>query len=387
MKTFTQLVGTTAATSFTLYPESFASLSQNNSASNIALGAALIDNQHRYLLEKYFDNERTFTTPTVGSMKLTLTSGPVAGATSATLTAVWTYPTNSQLVTFSDGEQLNALFTTGSAAITWATGLNNTVTTAISTVGVQFYNIPANISKSKNFTVNVGQLKYQPREIVTRTDWDNENFLPYNSDIPKCFFIYNGQVGIFPIPSTTGNIITFNYKTRVPNFSFVDYSTGNIASAGMVAGSTTVTGTTTVWTTQYPIGNVTSFNLYLRANPPNGDGLWYPIYSINSDTSLTLALPVVNAPNITGTTTYTIGQIPLLMEDFHDMLVYGALKVYFTTTVKDADKFKLFDTLYQERLSLLENYGGTKTALTVDLGAEPATVNPNLFLYAPNSNQ
>lgn len=392
MISFTSLVGTTASNSFTLYPLSFTSLSQNNSGENVALGTQLCNEQHRLLIQKYFDNERNYLTPTIGSMNLTLTSPPTKGATSATLTSAWTYPTNSQLVTFSDGEQQNALFTFNSTAITWSVGLNSAVTIAISTVGVQYYNIPANVSKPKDFTVNIGQLKYHPKEIVTIQEWNQVNALPYNSDIPRFFFIYNGQVGIFPIPSTTGNLITFNYKTRVVDFSFNDFPATPLSKflATMVAGSTTVTNAGTDWSS-FPQTNVQSFNLYLRADPATGgDGLWYPIYSFSgAGSTITLGLPVVSAPNIvSGTTTYTIGQMPLLMEDFHPMIVYGALKTYFSSIVKDSGKFEQFNALYMERNTLLEDYAGTKTALSVDLGGEPDVgQNPNLFIYGTAGNQ
>jgi len=346
--------------------------------------AQLINDQHRYLLEKYFDNERTVTTSTVGGQNLTLTGSVSAGATSATLSSSWTYPTNQQLVNFSDGEQRNVLFTQGSSAITWEVALNSNVTSAISTTGVQYYSIPANISKIKNNTITIGQLKYQPTPIMSRQEWDVVNFLPYTSDIPSYFFIYNGQLGIFPVPSTTGNVLSFNYKTRVPDLSFSDYSTGTLNTAGMVAGSTTVTGLSTSWITTglYPQNiDIGYYNLYIRANPPHGDGIWYPISRFNSETSLTLALPVVNAPNITNATSYTIGQMPLLEEDFADMLVYGALLTYFSTIVKDQGKFNQFDTMYKERLELLEDYAGTKS-VNVDLESEPQQVNPNLFIYA-----
>ncbi len=89
----------------------------------------------------------------------------------------------------------------------------------------------------------------------------------------------------------------------------------------------------------------------------------------------------MNAPNITALTTYTIGQLPILQEDFHDMLVYGGLKTYFSSIVEDTNKYKQYDALYKERLLLLEDYAGTKQ-VNVDLGLEPNQVNPNLFLYA-----
>lgn len=374
MKTFTQLK--------TL----FGDLSQNSSSDNLDLGGRLINDQHRYLIQKYFDNERSVTLTTIGGMDLTLTGALSAGAVSATLTAAWTYPTYRQLVNFSSGEQRDVLFTYGSASISWADALTESATTAITTLGVQYYNIPANVSKIKNDTINVGQLKFQPTFIQSRQDWDNVNFLPYTSDIPQYCFIYNGKLGIFPIPSTTGNIITFNYKVRTPDLSFPDYSTGALASGGASPGSAAISGVGTGWvaTAGYPSGSDISFyNLNLKINPPYGDGIWYPIYQVDSGTSLTLGLPIVNAPNVATGTTYQIGQLPLLQEDFHDMLVYGALKVYFSSIVPDVNKFKEYDALYQERLDLLKDYAGTKQ-VNVDLGAQPNPVNPNLFIYAQN---
>lgn len=374
MKTFTQLKSL------------FTKLSGNASTSNADLGGQLINDQHRYLIEKYFDNERTVTFQTIGAMNLTLTVAPVLGAVSATLTAPWAYQTCSQLVNFSDGEQRTVLFTLNSSAITWAVGLEAGVDVDISTVGVQAYQIPANVSKIINDTISVGQLKYQPVPVQTRAEWDTINFLPYTSDIPNYFFIYDGTMEIFPIPSTTGNIITFNYKTRVADLSFADYSTGTLDTAGMVAGSVSVTGLATSWLTTglYPANtNIGYYNLMIKANPPYGDGIWYPISSFSTNTALTLSRAVVNAPNITSATTYTIGQIPILQEDFHDMLVYGALRIYFGSLVKDKDKFQIFDAEYKSRLDLLEAYAGTKS-INVDLMGEPNQVNPNLFLYANN---
>jgi hypothetical protein len=386
LRTFTQLTGTTATNSNVLYPSSFTTLANNNSAQAVATGQFLINDRHRYALQKYFDNERTVTFSTVGSMNLTTTASIAKGATSATLTSSWAYVTGYQLVNFSDGEQQNVLFTSGSTAISWAVGLNTAVTSSISSLGFQNYNIPANISKTKNVTVNIGQLKYQPIFIESIQDWDTLNFLPYNSDIPNNVYIYNGTIRIYPIPSTTGNIITINFKERVVDMTYADYSIGTIAT--MAVGTTAVTGTSTLWTAYPQNTNIQFLNLYLRADvSTGGDGMWYPITQFNSATSLTLGLPIVNASNIqSGTTTYTIAQLPLLQEDFHDMLIYGALKIYYSTIYPDTSRFKQFDELEKERLMLLEDYAGTKQ-VNVDLGDGPSQVNPNLFLYSPNSSQ
>lgn len=369
---------------FTTLKNLWGSLTQNTSTDNLTLGGQLISDQHRYLLQKYFDNERTVTFSTIGSASLTTTGSLAIGATSATLSAAYTYRTNSQLVNFSSGEQRTVLFTYNSTAITWSVPLTATATTAISLVGVQDYDIPANISKIKNNTITIGQIKFQPTPVSSRQEWDMITTLPYSSDIPNYFFIYNGKLSIFPIPSTTGNVGTFNYKTRVADFSFADYSTGNIAAGGMVVGSTAVTGLNTAWITTgtLPAGvDLTSYNLGLRADPPYGDGIWYPILSVTDATHLTLALPVISAPNITASTTYTIGQLPLLSEDFHDMLVQGPLVKYFSTIVPDPRKVAEWKEIYNGNLELLKDYAGTKS-VNVDLEAEPQQVNPNLFLYS-----
>ncbi len=362
-------------------------LSNNTSTENDSLLGQLISDQHRYLVQKYFDNERTYQTVTIGAADLTLTAPPTINATSATLTAAWTSISCHQKVVFSNSDQREVYFTQGSAAITWQVGLTAAATTAISTIGVQFYPLPANISKIKNDTITVGQLVYTPAPVQTIQEWTLLNALPYTSDIPGYFYIYQNQVGFFPIPSTSGNIIGFNYKGRVPDLSFADYKTGSLS--GITVGSNAITGVATTWNSVglFPLNtDLSFFNLFLKINPPQGDGLWYPIQQFNSDTSLTLQSPIQTAPSATSAATpngYIIGQLPVLQEDFHDMLVYGALKTYFTSIVKDPDKFKMYDGMYAERLQLLEQYAGTKS-VNVDLGQQPIQTNPNLFLYASN---
>ncbi len=334
------------------------------------------------MIQKYFDNERTYTTVTIGAQTLATTGVLSAGDTSATLTVSWSSITCQQLVTFSNGNQRTVIFTQNSTNIFWQTGLTASATTAITTIGVQAYPIPANVSKIKNDTITVGQLVYTPAPVMSIQEWTMLNALPYTSDIPNYFFIYQNQVMFWPIPSTSGNIITFNYKARVPNLSYADYATGTIAGT---AGSNAITGTSTAWnaTGNFALNTDLSFaNLYFKATPPKGDGLWYPIQRFTSDTALQLNLPIVNMPVVTGAS-YIIGQFPLLQEDFHDMIVYGALMVYFGSIKKDPDQFKLFETLYNNKLVLLEAYAGNKS-VNVDLGAQPIPANPNLFLFAPN---
>lgn len=380
MRSFTSLVGNTTSQA---YPGSFCDLSQNNSTANVALGKLLINQQHRYYLQKYFDNERTYTTVTIGAEDLTLTGSLSAGAVSATLSSAWTSITCQQLVVFSNSDQRTVTFTQGSTNIFWQTGLTDTATTAISTIGVQSYPIPANVSKIKNDTITVGQLVYTPAPVQSIQEWTLLNALPYTSDIPNYFFIYQNQVMFWPIPSTSGNIITFNYQSRVADMTYTDYATGTVAGT---AGSNAITGSSTSWnaTGTYPLNTDLSFaNLMITITPPKGDGLAYPIQRFTSDTALQLNLPLVSTPltPLTGAS-YIIGQFPWLHEDFHDILVYSALKIYYASILKDEGRYKEFADLTDQREKLMEAYLGTKS-VNVDLGAQVVPQNPNLYMFAP----
>lgn len=349
MKSFSQLVGSTTIGAF---PGSFTDLSQNSSSANVALGKVLINNQHRYYLQKYFDNERTYTTVTIGAQDLTLTGSLLLGATSGTLSSSWSSITCQQLVVFSNSEQRTVTFTQGSTNVFWQTGLTSTATSAISALGVQAYPIPANVSKIKNDTITVGQLVYTPAPIQSIQEWTMLNAIPYTSDIPAYFYIYNNQVNFFPIPSTSGNIISFNYKSRVADMTYADYTTGTIA---LTAGNNAITGTSTSWnaTGTYPLNTDLSYaDLMLTPTPPKGDGIAYPIQRFASDTALTLNLPIVNAPLATGVS-YTIGQYPLLQEDFHDLLIYSSLMIYFSSIVKDDKQYTKYKDLTQQREELM----------------------------------
>lgn len=382
----------------------YTTLSQVLTDVNQAMGIQLMTDKHRYSLQKYFDTERSFQTSTVGGQSLTLTGAPAINATSATLTVAWAYPTVQQLVNFSNSNQRTALFTNGSTSITWTGGLTAAATTAISTVGVQRYAIPAVVSKVTNDTITVGQLRYVPAPVMTRAEWDQINTLPYTSDIPNYFFIYNGAVEFWPIPSTTGNIIQFNYKARVPDFSTAflfsdtsgtayvagqatfDYQAGSLS--GIAVGSTSITGASTSWNTtgKFPLNvDVSYYNLYLIINAPGGDGYAYPISQFNSDTSLTLALPIINAPSFTTAAHgYSIGQYPVLFEDFHDMLAYSSLMTYFTSIVENENKFKMFSSMVADKEKLMEGMLGSKS-INVDLQSTPLALNPNNYYQGTSS--
>ncbi len=189
-------------------------------------------------------------------------------------------------------------------------------------------------------------------------------------------------VGIFPVPSTTGNVITFNTKRRIADMTYADFAAGTVAGT---AGSTAITGTSTTWNTvgTFPLNvDLTFANIFICITPPKGDGQYYQIRKFTSDTALVLVNPLINTPltPLTGAA-YIIGQYPLLSEDFHDMLVHRPLKIYFGSVKVDKQQYEMFSSMYVDELALLADYAGTRQ-VNVDLGTEPNPINPNLFIYA-----
>ena len=222
-------------------------------------------------------------------------------------------------------------------------------------------------------TITIGVLKWTPTEILTREEWDKLNVFPYYSDIPNNFFIYpggdhGGQIGIWPIPSTSGNTITFNYKHRVPDLSMADVTS--------TASITTLTSAVTGGTAFVPTVNAQLESRWIKFAQPDGDNLWYQIKTVDSATAATLYQPYQGS-SITAKTSM-IGQMPLLMEDFLDMLIWKPLMFYFSTIVPDPNKVKEFSEFYNQKLKQLDEYAGSKT-INVNLGRRPMNRNPNLY--------
>lgn len=295
--------------SFTTGRDLFVTLSQNATTANQTLYGSLANIEHRYLLQKFFNNEGSFTIPTVANQ--------------------------------------------------------------------QFYKLPPNYSKLKTLTITTGNLQWTPSEILTREQWDKLNVFPYYADIPNNFFIYpggdhGGQVGIWPIPSSTGNTITFNYKFRIPDLSLQDYITPGTVS--VANGSTAVTGSGTSFV---PTTNAQNESRWIQFAQPDGDNLWYQIASVDSATGITL-YGAYQGVSVSGSGSFTIGQMPILMEDFQDMLPWKALTYYFSSIVDNKIKKQEFEGTYNTKLLMLTEYAGTKT-INVNLSRREQAKNPNLF--------
>lgn len=256
--------------------------------------------------------------------------------------------------------------------------LEATDTSQVTVASQQFYLLPYNYGKMIDVTVTVGNILYHPVEVPNRDQWDRLNYAQnVTSNIPTHFFIYNGQCGFWPKPSSDGNQITYNYKKITRDLSLPDYTTGSILTA--TSGTTAITGTATAWT-------VPMAGRYLRITESDtankGDGYWYEISSVSSTTSLVLVKAYQGTSITTGNAAYTIGQVMPLPEQYQVMPVYYAAYEYWRTNGNNLEKAEGFKASYDQMLQQFEgDYGQKSTSPKIDNGiydVEPA--NPNLTL-------
>lgn len=242
----------------------------------------------------------------------------------------------------------------------------------------QGYQLPADFEKIMNITVQVGGLLYQPKESPSKQHFDFLNVVPYYNDFPQFYYIFNGKVLLYPTPATSGNIATINYKKRVTDIAMddvTDISSGKTVS--VTTNTTTITasgaGVFKKWMgyngwIQIPFGTT---------DASSGDGRWYKIASVTSDTVIELLNPYMGA-TVTGGK-FTVGDVPILPEDYQNLPLYKTLKTYFTARVTNKVKSDLYSGLYTDGYKLLDDKYGSKTTSPVLTDEDYPVYNPNLF--------
>lgn len=363
--------------SYTNLRNYFGSISQNTSTTNLTLADQMINDAYRYLLQKYFFNEASYSIQTVGNQqeyrlpynfsKLktgTVTVGSLKWNPIEVLTRrewddlnVFPYYADIPANFYIYGNRFNLwpIPSTGSTTIVYS-GLTGTLTSGDT--------ITEGTNTGTILTIDTSANSMQVAVTIGST---------FSAG---AFTTSGGASGTIVSTSiTAGNIITFNYQKRVPDLSLADYSIGTVTAT---VDSLTITGSGTSWLTAFSptAGNVELLNLWIRIPTPSGDGEWYQIASIDSATQITLMQPYQG--NTVAGASYTIGQMPVLLEDFHDLVVYRPLMIYFSSIQKDIEKAEQFKTLYEEGIKKLDEYAGTKS-LNVNLGERITQINPNLF--------
>lgn len=221
-----------------------------------------------------------------------------------------------------------------------------TFTTSAST---QAYDLPFNYGRMKAVTIRVSDIMYTLQEVESHEEWQkiNEYKHSYTSDIPLMYHITGDQLEIYPIPASAGTsgYGTMRYIRRIKDMSADDYTTGTVTFTNE---STTITGSSTVFTSGM-VGR------WIKGS----DNFWYEIESFTSTTVITLARPYNGST--ASAQTYTIGELPLIPEDYHSLLWYKPVAIYYLQK-KELDVAREYRDMYErERKALFDLYGSRTT--------------------------
>lgn len=258
---------------------------------------------------------------------------------------------------------------------------NRTLTTVANT---QFYNLPYDCDIVRSINVVVSATTYVPKLSPSREHWDQLNLSTFTGDIPEWYFVFAGQLGIWPKPATSSNTINVFQKSRVIDLSAADYTTGTITT--IANGGTVVTGSGTTWTNQM-VGRYIRITMVDTAN--TGDGQWYEISAVSSATSLTLVRAYGGNAISVGTASYIIGQMPLLPESFQDLPWIWAAGTYWQKEDNDrADSFfemhgtppRGSEPASGRVAELITAWSAPTSNFVIDSGDDAQIINPNLTL-------
>lgn len=240
----------------------------------------------------------------------------------------------------------------------------------------QFYNLPPQVKKLINVTVLIGSTLWQPKECPSREYWDYLNTITFQQDYPSFFFVFNGQVGLWPVPSSSSNTITMNYKIRTVDLSMQDVtSTSASTTVSITTNTTTVTAAGAAFK-DWMAGQWIRIP-HSSTNATNGDNQWYQISSVTSSTVLVLKNKYTGA-TVTGAG-FTIGEVPLLPEDYQDLPLWRVGYIYYTTRFPDPARAKLYQDLYDRGFADLNEEFGSKTVSVTLPDTSMNIFNPNLF--------
>ena len=159
-----------------------------------------------------------------------------------------------------------------------------------------------------------------------------------------------------------------NYKVRIKDLSQADYTTGTVSAT---QNSDVITGSGTTF-----IKNME--DRWIRISEPSGDGNWYQIKTFTDATHVTL-YNNYTGPTISGAS-YSIGEMPIMPEDYQDLALYRALQIYYNSRVQNPQQSELYKGLYDSGYEMLNAEFGLKTTNVALTDTDAPVYNPNLFV-------
>ena len=196
--------------------------------------------------------------------------------------------------------------------------------------------LPYDYGRMVTVTVKVSDAYYTLTEVASHDEWQRVQMYrdTYTNDYPQLYHITGDSLEMYPVPTSTAASATgtMYYIKRMVDMANDDYATGTATATNA---SAAVTGASTVWTDAF-VG---------RFFKINADYRWYEISARTSDTAITLKKA------FQGTTAsaaaYTIGEIPIIPEDYHNLLWYQPVATYWMMK-KDTAQAGYYQALYSQ---------------------------------------
>jgi len=254
--------------------------------------------------------------------------------------------------------------------------LREKVATLSTTSGTAYISLPYDFEQILDgVKITISSKDYPIKPAPSRAFWNavTEGAVS-SSDYAEYFWIEPSTKRIYltPTPATSlSSALSVPYKRRVKDLGIADYTTG---TAGVTSGATTVTGSGTTWTSKMAGRYI---KLTESDTATSGDGEWYEIASVASTTSLTL-VKAYNGTTASGAS-YTIGQMPLLPEDYHDAPLDWALYRYYKSK-NDASRANEHLMAFKDQLKDMGADYSRISSPVLDDGITSQPSNPNLYL-------
>lgn len=187
------------------------------------------------------------------------------------------------------------------------------------------YQIPNTIQSVRGVKITLaGGTIYRPRPVEDPRYWEYlQSMQVGDSDVTRFYMKEGNQVLLWPEPATAGSEIQIRGRKKMIDMSIDDYDTGTIDSA--TNDDETIVGTT--GTTSWAIGTIGN---WIRIDYSYGDFQWYEIDSITDTENLELVKPFEGTTFTGQTETYKIGEFSNIPGEFHPLLYYRPLALYYS---------------------------------------------------------
>lgn len=198
------------------------------------------------------------------------------------------------------------------------------------------YDLPYDYGRMVAVTIELDSIVYSLEEVPSHDEWQRVQMFrdTQTSDIPEYYHITGDSLEIYPVPSSTASTATgkFYYTKRVADMVAADYTTGTAVATN---GSASIVGTGTTWTT----------GMAGRFFKINSDARFYELLTFGSTT--TYALKKLFQGLTVTTTAYTIGEMSIIPEDYHNLLWYLPVAQYWMMK-KEPQQAAYYQALYDK---------------------------------------